>query len=123
MPYADTDFFLALAKTDDWLADRAVEILDEYAGDLWTGLPTFIEIGYNAQEYDIDLEATAVTVLEIADFDGDPDMVFQAYAYIDEGLNVMDAFQAALASGDAILGSDRAYDEIGVDRISLEPRG
>lgn len=121
MPYADTDFFLALAKEDDWLSQPAREILRKYEGEIRTGLATFIEIAYNAEEYEIDLEATAATILEIADLEADEQVVFQAYAYIEEGLNVMDAFHAATAQGDAIVSSDQAYDEIGLDRIALEP--
>ena len=60
-------------------------------------------------------------ILELATYEGDPNVVSQASENIDEGLNTFDAFHAAL-SGGSIISSDRAYDELtGVNRIRLEP--
>jgi predicted nucleic acid-binding protein len=120
MPYADTDFFLALAKEDDWLADQAAAILDEHRGDLRTGLPTFIELAYLADEYEIDLERATASILEIAETDVDGDVLFQACANKEAGLNVMDAFHAALARGQAVVSSDAAFEKIDLPRIALE---
>lgn len=121
MPYADTDFFFALAKEDDWLQQRAESIRREHEGDLWTGLTTFIELAYNAEEYEIDLERSAASILEIADFGGEERVVFQAFEYIGEGLDVMDAFHAAIAGDAPIVSSDGAFEGVGLDRIALEP--
>lgn len=46
-------------------------------------------------------------------------MVFQASEFIDDGLDTFDAFHAALA-GDTILSSDRAFDDIAIERVALE---
>lgn len=121
MPYADTDFFLALAKDDDWLGSRALDLLSEHEGELRTSLATFIEIAYNAQAYEIDLEQAGAMVLELADVDVPERWIFQAYAYIEAGLGVMDAFQAAAAAGDRLISSDQAFDDLPIDRIPLEP--
>lgn len=121
MPYADTDFFLALAKEDDWLARRAEAIRDEHEGQIWTSLPTFIEIAYNAEEYDIHLEQAAAEILELADIGVEDQIIFQAYAYINDGLGVMDAFHAAAAGEDAIISSDGKFESVGLDRVALEP--
>lgn len=120
MPYAETDFFLALAKEDDWLQQRASRLLEEHE-EVWTGLPTFIEIAYNAEEYEIELEQSAASILEIAETDVDDSVIFQAYAYIDDGLGVMDAFHAALAGPDPVISSDGAFEEVGLERLRLEP--
>ena len=123
MPYADTDFFLALAKEDDWLRERAQALLEEHRDDIRTGLPTFIELAYLADEYEIDLERATASILEIADTAVEGDVLFQACANLQAGLNVMDAFQAALADGQAILSSDGAFETVGLRRIALEPEG
>lgn len=121
MPYADTDFFLALARDEDWLQERASALLEEHRGDIWTSLPTFIEIAYNAEAYEIDLERAAASILELTDVDVEDQVIFQAYAHIDEGLGVMDAFHAAAAGTDTIISSDDAYDAVGMTRIPLDP--
>ena len=51
MPYADTDFFLALVKDKDWLKARAGDLLAAYSDQLWTSLFTLIEILLVADRY------------------------------------------------------------------------
>jgi len=34
MIYADTDFFIALVKDDDWLQQRAATLAEEHEGDI-----------------------------------------------------------------------------------------
>jgi hypothetical protein len=118
--YADTDFWLALLKADDWLADRAESKLEEHRGDLEVSLATFIELFLIEERFGFDREEATLAILELAETDIDPDIVFQASAYIDDGLNTFDAFHAALAS-DAILSSDQAFETIELDRVALEP--
>lgn len=119
--YADLDFWLALLKDDDWLADRAESLLDEYENELEVSLATFIELFLIEARFAFDRERAVTAILELATCDGDPDVVYQASENIDEGLNTFDAFHAAL-SGGSIISSDRAYDGLsGVDRIRLEP--
>lgn len=117
--YTDTDFWVALLKDDEWLAERAEARLDEYHGDLQVSLATFIELFLIESRYEFDREQATLAIFELADETVDEDLVFQASAYIDEGLTTFDAFHAALA-GATILSSDRAYDSIGIDRVPLE---
>jgi len=136
--YADLDFWLALLKDDDWLGDRAESLLDEYENELEVSLATFLELflieerevgpadlekrgGEAATRFAFDRERAVTAMLELATYEGDPDVVYQASENIDDGLNTFDAFHAAL-SGGSIISSDRAYDELtGVNRIQLEP--
>lgn len=118
--YADTDFWVALLKDDDWLADRAEALLEEYRGDLEVSLATFIELFLIEERYSFDREKAALSIFELAEVDVKEDVVFQASEYIDDGLNTFDAFHAAIA-GDAILSSDKAFDTISIERIELEP--
>ena len=60
-------------------------------------------------------------ILELAAYDGNPDVVYQASEYIDAGLTTFDAFHAAL-SGGTIISSAPAYDRLdGVERVRLGP--
>jgi hypothetical protein len=119
--YADLDFWLALLKDDDWLADRAEFLLDEYEDELGVSLATFIELFLVEERFAFDRERAVTAILELAAYEGDPDVVYQASENIDTGLNTFDAFHAAL-SGGSIISSDRAYDELtGVNRIQIEP--
>jgi hypothetical protein len=119
--YADLDFWLALLKDDDWLADRAESLLDEHEDDLEVSLATFIELFLVEERFSFDRERAVTAILELATYEGDPNVVYQTSENIDEGLNTFDAFHAAL-SGGSIISSDRAYDELtGVNRIRLEP--
>ena len=121
--YADLDFWLALLKDDDWLSDRAESLLDEHADDLDVSLATFVELFLVEERFAFDRERAVTAILELATYPGDPDVVYQASANVDEGLNTFDAFHAAL-SGGSIISSDSAYDELGgVRRVRLEPDG
>lgn len=117
--YADTDFWVALLKDDDWLAEQAVEVLEEYRDDLHVSLATFVELFLIEERYSFDRDQAVTSVLELAAYDGDEDVLYQASAYIDDGLNTFDAFHAALADGE-IISSDKAFDEIDIRRVELE---
>ncbi len=118
--YADTDLWLALLKEDDWLGDRAEQLLERYEGELEVSLATFLELFLVEERYSFDRERAVTSVLELAEYEGDPDVVYQASEYRDDGLNTFDAFHAALSRG-TILSSDNAFNEVGVDRVPLEP--
>lgn len=118
--YADTDFWVALLKGDDWLTEQAEELYAEYEDDLEVSLPTFVELFLIEQQFSFDRERATISILEMTDADVDEEVVFQASEYIDDGLNVFDAFHAALA-GEAIISSDEAFDAIEVERVQLEP--
>ncbi|WP_311173213.1 type II toxin-antitoxin system VapC family toxin [Halobellus ordinarius] len=119
--YADLDFWLALLKDDDWLADRAESLLAEYEGELEVSLTTFIELFLVEERFAFDRERAVTAILELAAYEGDPNVVYQASEHIEDGLNTFDAFHAAL-SGGTIISSDQAYDDLrSVDRIQLDP--
>jgi hypothetical protein len=105
--YADLDFWLALLKNDDWIADRAEQLLDEYEGELDVSLVTFVELFLIEERFAFDRERAVTAILELATYHGDPDVVYQASENIDDGLHTFDAFHAAL-SGGSIISSDRA---------------
>ena len=118
--YADTDFWVALLKDDDWLAERAQEVLEEHGDELEVSLVTFVELFLIEERYTFDRETAVTSILELADYDGDEEVPYQASEYIDDGLNTFDAFHAVLAD-EGIVSSDKAFDKIDVERLSLEP--
>jgi hypothetical protein len=119
--YADLDFWLALLKDDDWLAERAESLLEDHEDDLEVSLATFIELFLVEERFSFDRERAVTAILELATYDGDPNVVYQTSENIGEGLNTFDAFHAAL-SGGGIISSDGAYDELdGVNRVRLDP--
>lgn len=120
MVYADTDFWIALMKQDDWLKQNAEKILEEH-GSIEASLTTFIELCLILKRYQVDRRTAIAEILEIAEVEFDDTVVFQALDYIDEGLNTFDAFHAAHA-GSKLISSDKEFDSIGIERIELEER-
>ena len=119
--YADLDFWLTLLKDDDWLADRARCLLEQHEGELEVSLATFVELFLVEERFSFDRERAVTAILELATYEGDPDVVYQASENISAGLDTFDAFHAAL-SGSTIVSSDVAYDDVeGIERIRLEP--
>lgn len=118
--YADTDFWIALLKGDDRLTERAEELYGERGDELEVSLALFVELFLIEEQFSFDRERAAISIFEMADTDAREDVVFQASEYIDGGLDVLDAFHAALAD-DAILSSDKAFDDVEVRRVQLEP--
>lgn len=119
MVYADTDFFVALVKENDWLQENAREIYERYQGEIETGLSTFIELFFLSERNDWDRDRVASNVLQMADVDFEEKVIFQASEYIGQGLNVVDAFQAAKSEG-RLISSDKEFDRINLERIKLE---
>ncbi|MDE1874249.1 MAG: PIN domain-containing protein [Candidatus Micrarchaeota archaeon] len=120
LPYADTDFFLALADRNDRLNHAAQLAYETYKGDIYTSLAVAVELvlvgkrrGAKAQNLMNDLTAMALV-------DGvDRLQLLQAAKYIDElNVGIFDAFHAALCRSE-IMSSDHVYDRLGIRRIAL----
>lgn len=123
MIFADTNFFIALAKPSDRLQERAKTLAREHAGEIYTSRGTLLELLVISHRFDFDrLEALAYA-LEIAPIPEDEDVLFQTAELMDEfDLTAFDAYCVAYAADDSIISSDNRFDEIpGVDRIRLEP--
>ncbi len=124
MIYADSDFFLALLKRDDWLKQNAKRIYQKYKGQIWTSGVTLIEMLLICEEYELDPERVIVDILEIAEIRGiDVNKVLLAAHFMkEENLNVFDSMHASFCGEDVIISSDKAFDRIGLKRIKLEGR-
>jgi len=121
MIYADVDFFVALAKDDDWLRERALDLLDAHRGEIYTSRAALLELLVISDRFAFDRMDALAHALEIATVPEDEDVLFQAAAYMDDhDMTAFDAYHAAYAGDDAIVSSDGSYDDIGMERLELE---
>lgn len=121
MIYADTDFFIALVKDDDWLQERAETIARENAGEIYTSRGTLLELLMISDRFEFDRMEALSYALEIASVPEDETVLFQAADYMEQhGLTAFDAYHVAYANGDPIISSDKSFDDVTDDRISIE---
>ena len=123
MIYADTDFFIALVKDDDWLQERAAEIALENEGEIYTSRATLLELLVISDRFEFDRMEALTYALEIATVPEDEDVLFQAADYMEhDGLTAFDAYHVAYADEDPIVSSDKSIDDVTTDRIAIEER-
>jgi predicted nucleic acid-binding protein len=123
MIYADTDFFIALVKDDDWLQERARALAVEH-DDIYTSRATLLELLLISDRFEFDRMAALTHALEIASVPEDEGVLFQAADLMDqEGLTAFDAYHAAYAGTDPVISSDQALDDADIERIPLEREG
>jgi len=115
--YADLDVWLWLL-TEGEQADVEA-FLEEYTGDLELSLVTVLELFLIEESYPFDREQAVTAMLELASYDGDPDVLYRASAYREQGLDTFEAFHAALAR-DAIVSRSDVYERVGLERVPLE---
>jgi len=121
MIYADTDFFIALVKDDDWLQERARALAAEH-DDIYTSRATLLELLVISDRFEFDRMAALTHALEIASIPEDETVLFQTADLMDqEALTAFDAYHAAYAGRDPIASSDQTFDGVsGVERLPLE---
>lgn len=121
MIYADTNFFIALVKDDDWLQERAAKIANENQGEIYTSRATLLELLVISDRFEFNRMEALSYVLEIAEIPEDEAVLFQAADYMDQyGLTAFDAYHLAYADGDKMISSDRSFDDITENRIPIE---
>jgi predicted nucleic acid-binding protein len=127
--YVETDFLFALAKPDDWLNEGAIAALERE--DVHTSLLAYAEFlvaTYDAGEgFDFDVPHTVANLLELVPVrpEADEHAVLAAATYLEEhDMTPFDALHAGIAAtrNERILASDRAFDDLDVERVPLEPQ-
>ena len=120
MPYADTDFFVALAIPTDRLRRPALDAYEKYKGSIYTSLTTIIELALISDRLKQNLKELMITVLGIASINGsDKAKIMMAVDLIQSGeFGIFDAFHAAFCEGE-IISSDHVYDKIGISMIKI----
>lgn len=94
--YVELPVWLA-ALGDGERADAAAELLAAHEGELEVSLVTFLELFAVEQRYPFDRERAITAILELAEYDGDPAVLYRAAAYREDGLDPFDAVHAAIA--------------------------
>ena len=119
MIYADTDFFLALIKEDDWLSENAEKFYRDHEDEIWTSEHTLVELMLIAYRNDLNSLKTVTSVEKLVEVRGDYDSVRRAAIHVSENsLTPLDALHVAKAEDDRIISSDKDFDQF--DRIELE---
>ena len=95
--YADLSVWLALLTEDESQIDRAASLLAAHQGELQVSLLTFVELFLIEESYHFDRERAITAMLDLAEFDDDPAILYRASRYRDEGIDTFDAFHAAIA--------------------------
>jgi predicted nucleic acid-binding protein len=122
LPYADTDFFIALGNRNDRFHKSANDAYDKYKGTIWTSLTVVIELLIVGKRMNLSPERMVKDLLAIAKVSNYTSYtILRAVNYIEkENMSVFDSFHAALC-GDMIISSDHTYDKLGIQRIKLLP--
>ncbi|MXR19114.1 PIN domain-containing protein [Halobacterium bonnevillei] len=122
--FVETDFLLAIAKEDDWLQERAEDVLDEreVVTSPFAYLEMLIVLDRNQFDY-VRLFANLLEVIPVGSED-EKQVVLKAVTYFEDGMTPFDSFHAAIADtrGLALFSSDKAYEDADAERLSLEPR-
>lgn len=123
--YAETDFYLALLKEDDWLKENATNILNKYKQEIWTSQITTQELTLYAYKYKkdpttfLDSFCNSANVVDVTlnrTFFLIATHIMHRY-----GATPFDAMHAVIAKEDGtIVSSDSIYDKMGLKRIALE---
>lgn len=121
--YVETDFLIALAKDDDWLQERAEEVLDERK--VITSPFSYLELLIVRERHEYDYVRLFANMLDLVPVGSDEEqqIVLKAANYYDDGMTPFDSFHAATAEnrGLSILSSDKAYEDVDPERMALEP--
>ncbi len=121
--YVETDFLLALAKDADWLKHRAEETLEER--DVVTSTYSYLEILLIGERHEFDYIKLFSNMLEVVPVETEEErqIVLKAVKYFEDRMTAFDAFHAATAEtrSHSILSSDKAYEDVNVERLQLEP--
>lgn len=121
MPYADSDFFLALIKENDWLSEKAERILKHYRNEIWTSNWTLVELLLLSKEFGFDPENIILSIKKLANVEDDIDIIAAAAHLMKErNMKTFDALHAISCGKDKIISSDSVFDAIGLNRIPLE---
>ena len=121
MPYADTDFFVRIANSDDRLNSRALKVLESYTGETYTSILTLVELALVRVRKEVHVEEMIASVLFIARLTGAGEYctIVAAHPIEHEKAGLFDSFHASLCE-DEIISSDHMYDKPGVKRAGSE---
>lgn len=122
--YAETDFFLALLKQENWLKNNAEKIYKEHKDEIWTSTHTLTELillAYQDGKDPLEIVERASNLVEVREPQiGVAGYLSACYVMKKYGATPFDALHAIYCGGDKIISSDNKYDTIGLKRVKLE---
>ncbi|HLD83790.1 MAG TPA: pilus assembly protein [archaeon] len=125
MIYADTDFFLALIKENDWLKRNAARAYEYHKGNIESSDITLLELMFASTKYSLDPEVVAGSFFELTDnVKGITHEEGMKVAWLikEKGFGPADAFHFVFSSGNILITSEHNYAEIGREIIDLKHR-
>jgi predicted nucleic acid-binding protein len=121
--FVETDFLLAIAKDDDWLQERAEDVLAER--EVVTSPFAYLELLIVLERHQFDYVRLFANLLDVVPVGNEEEqqIVLKAVAYFEDDMTPFDSFHAATAEtrGLSILSSDKAYEDVDPERLPLEP--
>lgn len=122
--FVESDFLIALTKDDDWLQERAKEVLAER--EIVTSPISYLELLIVLERHQFDyvrLFANLLDLVPVGD-EHEQQIILKAVTYFDSGMTPFDAFHAATAETRRlpICSSDKAYEDVDPARLPLEPQ-
>src|SRR3989338_6808476 len=122
MAYADTDFFIVLAKKDDHLKKSAENLLSRHRNNLETSSITITESLLVAEKKDIDPDALIGSIFQLSKVEGITleEAMTASHLVKEKFLNAFDAMHAVLARNKEIISSDEKYEKSGFKTIKIE---
>jgi predicted nucleic acid-binding protein len=120
--YADTDFFLALMKSSDWLKEKAKKIYEKNKENIFISPFTIAEIMMVCKRENIPIKETLLQISRIAKIENFSwDTFFKSCDFIEKGATIFDSLLMAICSeNDQIISSDNIYQKFGFDVIDLK---
>jgi len=121
--FVETDFLLAIAKDDDWLQERAEDVLAER--EVVTSPFAYLELLIVLEHHQFDYVRLFANLLDVVPVGNEEEqqIVLKAVAYFEDDMTPFDSFHSATAEtrGLSILSSDKAYEDVDPERLPLEP--
>lgn len=124
--YADSDFFFALLKKEDWLKKRAETLFHSKQKEIWTSVATMIELLYKGSMTKLNITEAFFSLqnlVPIVPLTREHLITAAQLRTLQPNLGVMDGIHAAVAQSigeKSIISSDKIFEQLGFDRISLE---
>jgi predicted nucleic acid-binding protein len=121
--FVETDFLFAIAKDDDWLQNRAEEVLNDH--EVVTSPFAYLELLIILESHQFNYVRLFANLLDIVPVGNEEEqqLVLKAVAYFEGGMTPFDSFHAATAEtrGLSIVSSGKTYRDVDGERLPLEP--
>ena len=120
MIYADTAFFIALARSPTSLQDQVVDLAANHEGGIYTSRVALLKLLAAAADSELDPLAALSHALEIATVPEGESILADVAHYIDaHGCTVAEAYHLAYADGDPIVSPNERLDRLTDERMPV----